>query len=251
MVIEIPNRKVIDISHHNDVLSWADIKAAGVIGIIHKATEGTSYTDDTYAERAAEARRHGLLWGAYHFATSSNAIDQAEHFLDVTGIHDDLLYALDWEDYGFDTMSEDQARVFMAHVDRVTGRPCVVYGGNTIKEALGSEQDEFFGQHRLWLAQYGFSPVEQPSWEQYWLWQYSDGHAGPGPYGCPGVNGDVDTNSWPHSDDDLRREWSGLSIHEEPLPPDVERPRANVITLDIATSLRSILLVNGRLCRLD
>jgi len=30
---------VIDLSHHNTVTSFADIKGAGVLGVIHKATQ--------------------------------------------------------------------------------------------------------------------------------------------------------------------------------------------------------------------
>lgn len=37
----IPNRKVLDLSHHNLITSWADVKAAGIVGIIHKAMHNT------------------------------------------------------------------------------------------------------------------------------------------------------------------------------------------------------------------
>lgn len=57
------NRKVLDISHHNDVQSWADIRGAGIVGIIHKATQGTGYADPTCLERALCALNAGLLWG--------------------------------------------------------------------------------------------------------------------------------------------------------------------------------------------
>jgi lysozyme len=240
------NRKVLDISHHNDVTSWPAVRDAGIVGIIHKATEGSSFTDDQYERRRDEAKRAGLLWGAYHFATDSDPEHQVEHFLQTTGIDDETLYALDWEDYGDDTMSEAQAREFMELVDEATERRCVLYGGNTIKEALGPSVDEFFGSHRLWLCQYGSSPVAQPSWDDYWLWQYSDGEAGPGPHGCPGVTGYVDTNSWAGTDIQLLAEWSGVGINPPqptPRPPHPRRP--TVVSLQ--TSGPAIVLVNGRL----
>jgi hypothetical protein len=70
------NRKVVDISHWNTITSWPSIKAAGVIGVIHKATEGAAYKDVNYLQRAAPAYKNGFLWGAYHFGNNSNVQQQ-------------------------------------------------------------------------------------------------------------------------------------------------------------------------------
>jgi len=211
------NRKVLDISHHNNVTSWEQVKAAGIVGIIHKATEGTSYTDNQYLPRAKQALNAGLLWGAYHFANNSDVEAQVNQFLRVVGIDNETLYALDWEDEpNGKTMSRDQAKRFLQLLEERTGRKGVVYSGNRAKEALGKDHDEYFGAHRLWLAQYGSTPQAQVSWDEIWLWQYSDGQVGPQPRGCPGVTGYVDTNSWDFSDDDLRAQWSGCD--EAPAP---------------------------------
>jgi lysozyme len=248
---ETINRKVLDISHHNEVTSWAEVKAAGIVGIIHKATEGTSYIDDQYESARADALGVGLLWGAYHFATASDPEAQAANFLDVVGIDDDTLYCLDWEDYEGNTMNTEQARKFMELVDNATGaNRCVIYGGNRIKEALGSQEDEFFGAHRLWLCQYGSSPVVQPSWDDYWLWQYSDGEVGPQPRGCPGVSGYVDTNSWPGTDEELAAQWSGVQARPpRPTPP--PKPRTAVVDIRVRSLGNVIVLANGRVVNLD
>jgi lysozyme len=239
------NRKVLDISHHNDVNSWLQVLDAGVIGIIHKATEGTDYTDDTYKKRAAQAIDAGLLWGAYHFANGKDVVSQVDHFLDVVGIDDETLYALDWEeDPDGDTMTLEQAYDFLQRLERQTGRKGVVYSGNTAKEALEDETDEYFGSHRLWLAQYSTTPVAQPSWEDWWLWQYSDGSVGPSPHGCPGVSGLVDTNSWDGSDNELRQQWSGKIIR--PPKPDPRPPKTKVVQMHIAAQQGVIVLVNGK-----
>lgn len=237
-----PIRKVLDISHHNEVTDWDAVKAAGIRGIIHKATEGIGYTDPNYQLVRADALSHGLLWGAYHFATDSDPEGQADFFLNETGVDDAMLYCLDWEDYGSDTMSESQARTFMQEIDYRTGADrCVLYSGNTAKDALGADEDDFFGRHRYWLAQYGSNPVEQPSWDSWWLWQYSDGEVGPAPQGCPGVNGAVDTNSWEGTDAELAAQWSGLT--PRPPRPGPRPPRANVVS--IRTFGKAIVLVNG------
>src|SRR5262245_24899884 len=226
------NRKVLDISHHNDVTSWDAIRNAGIVGIIHKATEGTGYTDDQYLKRCAPAMRAGLIWGAYHFANGSNVKAQVDHFLDVVGVDDETLYALDWEDDpNGNTMSASQAKEFLQRIgERIGMYRCIVYSGNTAKSLLGSKPDEFFGKHRLWLAQYASSGITvQASWDDCWLWQYSDGNVGPGPQGCPGCEGDVDTNSWGGKDDELRQQWTGTGIAPPtpgpgPEPDEEEKP---------------------------
>jgi lysozyme len=205
------NRKVLDISHHNTVKSWTEVKAAGIVGIIHKATEGTSYIDPDYADRFFNATNSGLLWGAYHFANGNDVTKQVDNFLRTVGINNETLYALDWEDDpGGNTMNRSQAQEFLELIEKKTGRKGVVYSGNTAKEKLGSDNYPYFGAHRLWLAQYGDAPVPQASWDQEWLWQYSDGQKGPSPRGCPGVTGYVDTNSWRGTDDELRKQWAGV-----------------------------------------
>jgi uncharacterized protein (TIGR02594 family) len=218
------HRKVLDISHHNGVSSWNEVKNAGIIGIIHKATEGTDFVDGEYRRRRNEATAAGLKWGAYHFAHSGSVSAQVDHFLNITGIDDQMLYSLDWEDPpNGATMTLEEARRFCELVEERTGRKCVIYSGNVAKELLGSRSDPYFGAHRLWLAQYGTDPSWQASWDDYWLWQYSDGNIGPQPHGCPGMTGDVDTNSWAHSDQQLRDEWSGVARPERPpaRPPEV------------------------------
>ena len=62
-----PIRKVLDISHHNDVSSWDDVVAAGIVGVIHKATEGTGYSDPDRATNCANALKAGLAVCTYHF----------------------------------------------------------------------------------------------------------------------------------------------------------------------------------------
>src|SRR3954451_14079786 len=98
----VPTRKVLDISHDNTVQSWEEIKAAGVRGIIHKATEGASYRDLTYAERRRDEARisSGLLWGAYHFLRPGNMVEQAQFFVETAEDDPNMLYAADHEDYG-------------------------------------------------------------------------------------------------------------------------------------------------------
>jgi GH25 family lysozyme M1 (1,4-beta-N-acetylmuramidase) len=42
---------VVDLSHHNNVNSFQAAKDSGILGIIHKATQGTNFVDPNYDER--------------------------------------------------------------------------------------------------------------------------------------------------------------------------------------------------------
>src|SRR5262245_19938800 len=92
------NRKVLAISHHNAVTAWSSVRGAGIVGIIHKATQGTGYVDPTYLERARGALNAGLVWGAYHFGDGSDPQKQVDNFLRTVGADSETLYALDWEE---------------------------------------------------------------------------------------------------------------------------------------------------------
>ena len=67
---------VIDIYHGNVVHDFSALKAAGVVGVIHKCTQGAHYADPLYAARRKLATDAGLLWGAYAFNTGESVAAQ-------------------------------------------------------------------------------------------------------------------------------------------------------------------------------
>src|SRR5689334_2383175 len=103
---------VADMAHFNTV-NFSAIKEAGILGIIHKATQGIGVTDQMYARRRAAARETGLLWGAYSFATGDNAQAHAKHFLEAATPDSGTLCCLDFEDNPHSPMSGQQAWDFM------------------------------------------------------------------------------------------------------------------------------------------
>ncbi|MGN7998676.1 glycoside hydrolase family 25 protein [Sphingomonas sp. 22176] len=198
---------VVDVYHRSIVRDLAAAKAAGVQGIIHKATTGTSGRDELYDDRRIAAQKAGLLWGAYHWGTALLPAQQVENFLGWAKPDDDTLVALDYEPSPNNQMTLDGAREFLERIQEKLGRRAVLYSGHLIKEELGAQIDPFFGAHRLWLAQYTATATVQPSWKTYWLWQYSDGAAT-----IPGIPGDgaghVDQNHYAGSAEQLAVEWA-------------------------------------------
>ncbi len=62
---------VIDQSNNNKIINFADAKAHGCKGYIHKVTEGDNFVDRYAASRLPAARKIGMKVGLYHFAKPS------------------------------------------------------------------------------------------------------------------------------------------------------------------------------------
>jgi lysozyme len=210
------NAAVVDLSHWEPADDYAAVKSAGIVGVIYKATQGQSNTDDTYAEQRREAKAAGLKWGAYHFADGSDVDGQVANFMAYGCPDPDELFCLDWEDNGGDTMSADGAKDWITKVEAMLGRPgeCVIYSGNTAKELIEGN-DPFFGSRRLWVCQYGDTAEVQESWETYWLWQFTDGVDGPMPHAIDGI-GPCDINSYAGAKSQLIAEWASGSAKPAP-----------------------------------
>jgi lysozyme len=243
---------VVDLSHWDPASNYVQVKAAGIVGVIFKATEGTGYTDDCYVSQQHAAKAAGLLWGAYHFADGSNVNAQIDNFMRFACPDPDELFCLDWEDNNGNVMSAANAKTWITEVEKQLGREgqCVIYSGNTAKEKI-SGNDPFFGTRRLWLCQYtSGTPTWQESWEVYWLWQFTDGVNGPSPHSIAGV-GNCDINSYDQDGgaEQLAAEWATGSQHPAPPLPPVP---ASTVSITIAAppgitvNVRQVRLGTGR-----
>jgi lysozyme len=203
-----PLNVVIDLSHHNQNLDFGSMKTSGgILGIIHKATQGLDYTDPTYQPHKAQALAAGLLWGAYHFGTGSDGVQQAGHFLDAVQPDGQTLLVLDFEANGQGpSMTLEEARAFVTHVNDVTGRFPGLYSGHYIKDLLGTNKDAVLANCWFWLSQYGPTAVVPANWPRWTMWQYTDGAVGPDPHSVPGA-GMCDRDKFNGDEAGLRRLW--------------------------------------------
>jgi GH25 family lysozyme M1 (1,4-beta-N-acetylmuramidase) len=172
--IIMPTARVIDLSHHNSIpKDLTAAKAAGIIGCIHKLTEGSSYTDDHADARHYLATSAGMAWGLYHFLRPGNMEQQAEFFWDTgvrQGLIDDAtLLAADHED---DNVPYDDLIEFCEVLEELSNRVPVIYSGHLIKDQCIA--DPYPDKYRLWLAHYASSPTLPNGCEKYYLWQFSD-----------------------------------------------------------------------------
>jgi len=200
---------VIDISHHNgNVVNFNKARDDGIIGVIQKASQGQTGRDPTYKSNRKKAVDAGLLWGAYHFATGSDGLRQADNFLEAVGDPAHMLLVLDFEPNPTGpSMDLEEARAFVTHVRDVTGQTVGFYSGHYIKQLLGTDKDPILAQCWFWLAQYGPTAVVPPNWPTWTMWQYTDGAFGPEPHRVNGV-GRCDRDKFNGTEQQLKQLWS-------------------------------------------
>jgi lysozyme len=208
---------VIDIYHEDQVDDFQAVKDFGIVGVIHKASQG-KHADPLYGVRRKAFTDIGMKWGAYCFFEGTDPVAEADYFLSVAEPDADTLVALDWENWPDDNHAPEapKARKFLERISEKLDRKAVIYSGNVAKEKLPRDDrgngipDPFFGGHRLWLCQYGLKWKVHPSWTTPWLWQNNGDAAGPGPHKIPGIQGNCDNNCLvdPMTVDQMLSDWS-------------------------------------------
>lgn len=212
---------VIDLSHHNGAVDFTALPQAEILGVLHKATQGTRFVDPLYATNRAAGTSAGFFWGAYHFGTGGDGVAQAEFFLNAVQPGQTHLLALDFEenDQG-PSMSLTEAAAFVTHIQEATGRWPGLYGGHYLKGVLGNRKDPILANCWFWLSQYGPTPVVPANWKTWTLWQYTDGRKGPPPHEVAGL-GPCDRDRFNGDLAGLRRLWN---ISHPPDPGKEEAP---------------------------
>ncbi len=202
---------VIDLSHFNAVSDFNTVKGAGIVGVIHKATEGLGYVDPAYLSARSQALAAGLWWGAYHFATGDDASAQAKHFLSTVNPGPNDLLVLDFEQNPTgSSMSLAGAEQFVTQVQAATGRWPGLYSGSYMNQLLGSGQNSTLANCWYWLSEYGPTPHVPSNWPTWTMWQYTDGSVGPEPHSVAGV-GNCDRDQFNGDMDALSKLWGYTS----------------------------------------
>jgi len=207
---------VVDINHadgsreengtHIDLIDFHKVRAAGYLGVIHKATEGEHFVDPLYAERKPKALAAGLWWGAYHFMRPGDVGNQVSTFLKAVRPSPQFTrYVLDYED---DRLGLWQAQKWLDLVRAVTHQTPWLYGGGVLKDQLKEHHIPGLSQYPLWLSEYGSVARLPIGWSKYVLWQRSGDGEGPGVHDVPGIGIKQDINYFEGTDEQLREVWT-------------------------------------------
>lgn len=233
---EIMNPLVIDISHYQpDPINWKQLKDAGTIGVIHKATEGNSYVDDKLFSRAKAATDAGLCWSTYHFLRPGSMTDQIDHYLNTINPKVGERICLDHED---DRVSLDDLCQCVDYILEKRGDlQITIYSGHLIKDQLSGKTSDLLSEYTsLWLAQYTTGTPSWPTqvWPAYSLWQYTDKGT------AVGVTGNVDANQWNGTEENLIA-WFGPAVEPEPVP------EAVIVEITTPRTCNVQVVINGEL----
>lgn len=157
-----------DLSHHQtaDLAAYA---RAGHDRVVLKATEGTGFTDDTFADRWRQAGQLGLARVAYHYARNKfNGADEFDLLWRVVqgagGLGDRDRLCLDTEDTETPRYAVREAQQFTARAVALGVTRGLVYTGNWyVKQVAsaggGALSASVFpaGWRQLWLSHYDAS----------------------------------------------------------------------------------------------
>lgn len=207
----------IDVSHYQGKINWERVRNAKmdndpVSFVIIKATEGVSLMDEYFNENFYQARRNGLIRGAYHFLTpDESAKHQAQFFLRQAHLEEgDLPPVLDIEDERKWLASgknknqiQRMALEWLRIVEKHYGVKPIIYSNYRFRRDI--LVDKRFDEYPFWMAHYYVSkPANDIKWS---FWQHTD---------CgklSGIRGPVDCNVFYGS----KAELYNLLIKEIPI----------------------------------
>jgi len=197
IITSIPTDKEIlqgiDVSNHQGKIIWKDIDQSLVNFVFIKATEGTTFTDKSFAKNWQASQEAGFLVGAYHyFNIISDGKKQAEHFISVVPKEKNTLPpVIDIEEVG-----ENQAKLIVElreYAEAIEAH----YGIKPIfyvnKKTYELYIRDYFKDYLIWYAVYN----TQPPTVNWTFWQYTDNGS------VSGIKGPVDFNNFKGNKTDI------------------------------------------------
>lgn len=176
----------------------AEIDKEPIAFVFIKATEGRSHLDENFNDNFYQARKQGLVRGAYHyFSPNVNGLEQAEYYLHQVHLDEgDMPPVLDIEESGKKSPAELRKEVlaWLRCVENQYGVPPIIYTGLNFKKKYLSTKD--FERYPFWIAHYY---VKEVGYSGAWrFWQHTDMGR------IDGIKGPVDLDIYNGSMYDLR-----------------------------------------------
>lgn len=190
----------IDVSKYQGDIDWATIAHNKTIKFAYiKATEGATYVDPRFEENFAEARKHGVKVGCYHFLRSSSTIaDQFENMKRyVRRDEQNLVPMIDVESMGKWSQQQlvDSLHAFAVMIyEHYRVAPIIYTYVNFYNRNLAGR----FTNYPLFIARYTDDAPELSDGTKYVIWQYTERGR------VNGIKGNVD----------LSRFGNGYSVHD-------------------------------------
>lgn len=167
----------VDVSHYQGEIDWDVLADQNIRFAYIKATEGSSYVDERFADNYGMARLTGLKVGAYHFFSfDSPGITQAVNFIEVVEDFDGMLPpVVDVEFYGNKEANppdpeevQPQLQAYLDAVEDAYGQRPIIYATYESWELYIKDQ---FDDYPLWIRDIWNQPKSSYDWT---LWQYTN-----------------------------------------------------------------------------
>lgn len=178
----------VDVSHYQGEIDWEVLSSQDIDFAFLKATEGSSYFDDTYEYNCIEARKAGLAVGAYHFFSfDSAAKTQAENFIGTVEPFEGMLPpVVDFEFYGEKQSNPPKKSSVCEKLSEMLSLLEEHYGMKPIIYSTEICYDTYlagdFEEYDIWIRNVVTKPKMQDS-RNWTFWQYTnrgllDGYSG-------------------------------------------------------------------------
>ena len=169
----------VDVSDHNDTVTWSKVKAAGRSFAFARTSDGLTGLDDQFATNWKGMKAAGLVRGAYQFFRARHGgVEQADVMLkqlaDAGGLKaGDLPPVLDLETLDKQSAADTVARAkaWILRVQTKLGVKPIVYTGNNMSDAIGTT----FKDYLLWVPHYQVDCPRVPvGWSTWTFWQSAE-----------------------------------------------------------------------------
>jgi lysozyme len=184
-----PTTPGIDVSYHQQTIDWPRVQRAGIRFAFIRLSDGANLRDPMFATNWTEAKRAGLVRGAYqYFRPDQSVTAQSDLMIAAMSTRDrsDLPPVIDIEVDGGLPIADvtERAAAWVAQVRGRLGVEPIVYTGGDLWRASGAGP---LATQPLWLAHYTQGcPVLPSPWTHWAFWQHTDRGA------VPGIEGPVD-----------------------------------------------------------
>ncbi|MBQ3783758.1 MAG: hypothetical protein II838_10010 [Lachnospiraceae bacterium] len=190
--------KGIDVSHYQGEIPWEKVKDDMNIKFAFiKATEGSNYVDENFAENWENSKKSGLYVGAYHFFSfDSPGKKQAKNYIEIVKKREKMLPPVVDVEYYADKFSNSpkvselrtELDDFLYEIEEAYGCKPIIY---TTTSVYAKYINEYFNGYPLWIRNVYYRPLMLKN-RQWTFWQYSESE--PWPYKKKGTEICVDMN---------------------------------------------------------
>lgn len=167
--------KGLDLNHWRVVNNFNTLVDLGHKFFITKATEGTTFLDNTLYPNVESSKRVKLLTGAYHYLrTTVDPTQQANFYWDkIKNLDLEINPILDVEPYSNNiAILGTYAQTFLNRIKVLSGKTPIIYTNYNTWNLL--KFPTWGINYPLWVASYQVSkPYIPKPWTNYLFWQYT------------------------------------------------------------------------------